>query len=230
MTPDDERKYQDRDRRAAAVFADLLDVPTVDRPAAARAACGDDPALLAHVQVLAAAFAQADGFLAAPTVDAATVGAEIDLDALTAAPVGEKPGDRIGPYKLLEQIGEGRFGVVFKAEQERPVRRHVAVKVIKLGMDTREVVARFEAERQALAMMDQVYDLNSLVTPATRAGWTLTNAYGINDAGQIVGEGIDPDGVSHALLLTPTTVPEPAALSAVTVAAAALSGRRRRSR
>ena len=60
----------------------------------------------------------------------------------------------IGPYKLLQQIGEGGFGVVFLAEQERPVQRRVALKVIKPGMDTRQVIARFEAERQALAMMD----------------------------------------------------------------------------
>jgi serine/threonine protein kinase len=68
--------------------------------------------------------------------------------------VVEKPGTQIGPYKLLEQIGEGGFGVVFLAEQERPVRRRVALKIIKPGMDTRQVIARFEAERQALAMMD----------------------------------------------------------------------------
>ena len=60
----------------------------------------------------------------------------------------------IGPYKLLEQIGEGGFGVVFMAEQQLPIRRKVALKVIKPGMDTRQVIARFEAERQALAMMD----------------------------------------------------------------------------
>ena len=66
----------------------------------------------------------------------------------------EKPGTRIGRYKLLEKIGEGGFGVVWMAEQEEPVRRRVALKIIKLGMDTKEVVARFEAERQALAMMD----------------------------------------------------------------------------
>src|SRR5204863_6505911 len=72
------------------------------------------------------------------------------------APVrlSEGPGSKIGRYKLLEQIGEGGFGVVFMAEQETPVRRTVALKIIKLGMDTRQVVARFEAERQALAMMD----------------------------------------------------------------------------
>jgi serine/threonine protein kinase len=71
-----------------------------------------------------------------------------------AGQVTENPGDRIGPYKLLEKLGEGGCGVVYMAEQETPVRRQVAFKAIKLGMDTREVIARFEAERQALAMMD----------------------------------------------------------------------------
>jgi eukaryotic-like serine/threonine-protein kinase len=66
----------------------------------------------------------------------------------------EKPGTRIGRYKLLEQIGEGGFGTVYVAEQREPVKRRVALKIIKLGMDTRQVVARFEAERQALAMID----------------------------------------------------------------------------
>jgi serine/threonine protein kinase len=68
--------------------------------------------------------------------------------------VTEGPGTVIGPYKLLEQIGEGGFGVVFMAEQQQPVRRKVALKVLKPGMDTRQVVARFKAERQALALMD----------------------------------------------------------------------------
>src|SRR5262245_18562651 len=63
----------------------------------------------------------------------------------------EQPGDRIGRYKLLEKIGEGGFGAVYVAEQREPVKRRVALKIIKLGMDTRQVVARFEAERQALA-------------------------------------------------------------------------------
>jgi WD40 repeat protein len=70
------------------------------------------------------------------------------------APLTEKAGDRIGRYRLLQEIGHGGCGVVYMAEQEEPVRRRVALKVIKLGMDTRQVVARFEAERQALAMMD----------------------------------------------------------------------------
>jgi eukaryotic-like serine/threonine-protein kinase len=72
----------------------------------------------------------------------------------TVPPVSEKAGDRIGHYKLVQQIGEGGCGVVYLAEQEEPVRRQVALKIIKLGMDTREVIARFEAERQALALMD----------------------------------------------------------------------------
>src|SRR4029079_16405003 len=69
-------------------------------------------------------------------------------------PLLERLGSRIGPYKLMEQIGEGGFGLVFVAEQHQPLRRKVALKAIKPGMDSREVVARFEAERQALAMMD----------------------------------------------------------------------------
>jgi hypothetical protein len=74
---------------------------------------------------------------------------------LGAAPSrSEQPGDTIDRYKLMEKIGEGGCGVVYVAEQTEPVRRRVALKVIKLGMDTRQVVARFEAERQALAMMN----------------------------------------------------------------------------
>jgi hypothetical protein len=72
----------------------------------------------------------------------------------TPALVTEKPGDKIGHYKLVQQLGEGSCGVVYVAEQEEPVRRRVALKVIKLGMDTKSVIARFEAERQALALMD----------------------------------------------------------------------------
>jgi serine/threonine protein kinase len=106
-------------------------------------ACGTDMALLARVEALLAAHNEAGAFLASadrPTTD------DAGLPAAT--------GSTIGHYKLLEQIGEGGFGIVFMAEQTSPVRRRVALKIIKLGMDTRQVVARFEAERQALAMMD----------------------------------------------------------------------------
>src|SRR5262249_37945954 len=91
-------------------------------------------------------------------------GDDADAPATTAdSPLRERAGTVIGPYKLLEQIGEGGFGVVFMAEQTQPVRRKVALKVLKPGMDTREVIARLEAERQALALMDhpniaQVFD------------------------------------------------------------------------
>jgi serine/threonine-protein kinase len=77
-----------------------------------------------------------------------------DPDATLDRPPAEGPGSVIGPYKLREQIGEGGMGVVYVAEQTQPVRRKVALKIIKPGMDTRQVIARFEAERQALAMMD----------------------------------------------------------------------------
>ncbi len=83
---------------------------------------------------------------------------------------GEQPGDRIGNYRLQQKIGEGGFGVVYMAEQEQPVRRRVALKVIKLGMDTRQVVARFEAERQALALMDHPNIARVLDAGATESG------------------------------------------------------------
>ena len=85
-------------------------------------------------------------------------------------PLTEKPGNRIGPYKLLQQIGEGGCGVVYMAEQEQPIRRRVALKVIKLGMDTKAVIARFEAERQALALMDHPNIAKVLDAGATDTG------------------------------------------------------------
>jgi serine/threonine protein kinase len=117
-------------------------------------ACAHDMELRLRVESLLKAFGQAGRFLQQPVAGLAP---DLEIHLL------EKPGDFIGPYKLLEHIGEGGFGVVFLAEQERPVRRKVALKVIKPGMDTRQVIARFEAERQALAMMGhpniaKVYD------------------------------------------------------------------------
>src|SRR5436309_2050184 len=85
-------------------------------------------------------------------------------------PITEKPGDKIGRYKLLQQIGEGGCGVVYMAEQTEPVRRRVALKVIKLGMDTKQVIARFEAERQALALMDHPNIAKVLDAGATETG------------------------------------------------------------
>src|SRR3974390_1831592 len=93
-------------------------------------------------------------------LNASQPAAPADQSTLTAAPglaqthLTARPGDRFGRYKILEEIGQGGCGAVFVAEQEEPVRRRVALKVFKLGMDTRQVIARFEAEGQALAMMD----------------------------------------------------------------------------
>ena len=106
--------------------------------------CKDNPDLRDKLEELLALHDQADGFLEVPA-------AEVTLDG---SPLLEGPGTVIGPYKLLEKIGEGGMAVVYMAEQERPLRRRVALKIIKLGMDTKEVTARFEAERQALALMD----------------------------------------------------------------------------
>ncbi len=88
----------------------------------------------------------------------------------TEATVGVRPGDRVGPYRLLEEIGSGGFGIVFRAEQSEPVRRLAAVKVLKPGMDTRQVIARFEAERQALALMEHPHIARVLDAGATAEG------------------------------------------------------------
>src|SRR4029077_20231791 len=115
---------------------------------------------------------EAGGFLRIPAPGAQRPAASLTApDSLkSAAAPGEKGGDRIGRYKLLQQIGEGGCGVVYMAEQEEPVRRRVALKVIKLGMDTKQVIARFEAERQALAMMDHPNIAKVLDAGATDAG------------------------------------------------------------
>jgi WD40 repeat protein/serine/threonine protein kinase len=109
-------------------------------------ACGNDKGLRAEVEALLKADDQAGSFLKGPGFDAKAT--------LDESPLTEGPGTSIGRYKLLQLIGEGGFGVVYMAKQEEPIRRKVALKIIKLGMDTKQVIARFEAERQALAMMD----------------------------------------------------------------------------
>jgi len=109
-------------------------------------ACGNDAALRARVEALLKADDQAGSFLDAPALDVTVT--------FDKSPLTEGPGTVIGPYKLLEKIGEGGMAYVYMAEQERPLRRRVALKIIKLGMDTKQVIARFEVERQALAVMD----------------------------------------------------------------------------
>jgi serine/threonine protein kinase len=130
------------------IFAAARQLSPEDRAAYLDQACGDNGPLRRRVEALLNASEQSGALLevsAAPTLRR-TPAASI--------PLAEKPGDKVGRYKLLQQIGEGGCGVVYMAEQEEPVRRRVALKIIKLGMDTRNVIARFEAERQALAMMD----------------------------------------------------------------------------
>jgi serine/threonine protein kinase len=145
------------------IFLKALDLPAPDdRRAFLDDACAARPELRARVDALLAANAGAGSFLDAPppglsgTVDEPTV--------------TERPGTVVGPYKLMEQIGEGGMGLVFVAEQQHPVRRKVALKVIKPGMDTRDVIARFEQERQALALMDHPNIAKVLDAGATDTG------------------------------------------------------------
>jgi serine/threonine protein kinase/Flp pilus assembly protein TadD len=128
-----------------AIFLEVLEKPTAaERQAFLDRACAGDPEVRRGVERLLKAHERAGNFLAGKPAGASQFGGV----------VSESPGTVIGSYKLLEQIGEGGFGVVFMAEQQQPLRRKVALKVLKPGMDTRRIIARFEAERQALALMD----------------------------------------------------------------------------
>ncbi len=147
--------------RANDIFLDALEVsdPTA-RSAFVGAACRGEPELHEQVLALLAATEQAGSFLDRPAV---TPGAtrtyapspEAETGPLS-SPGAEAVGAMIGRYKLLQTLGEGGMGTVYMAEQTHPVRRQVALKVIKAGMDSPQVMARFEAERQALALMDHV--------------------------------------------------------------------------
>src|SRR6185436_19584371 len=140
--------------REKEIFEGALDIDSAEeRRRFLAQVCGDDDAMLARVHALLIASEEGSRFLPDEPGQMSTVpGAASQTGA--AKSLTEKPGDRIGRYRLIQEIGHGGCGVVYMAEQEEPVRRRVALKVIKLGMDTKQVVARFEAERQALAMMD----------------------------------------------------------------------------
>jgi serine/threonine protein kinase len=131
-------------KKVEALFDEAMKLRPEERAEFVDRACGDDLGLRQRLEELLRADAEAGAFLPEEPNESLT----------TIAAVTEKPGDQIGRYKLLEKLGEGGFGVVYMAEQREPVKRRVALKIIKVGMDTREVVARFEAERQALAVMD----------------------------------------------------------------------------
>jgi eukaryotic-like serine/threonine-protein kinase len=142
------------DNQLEAIFDAALQKETeIERAAFLEGACGPNHALRDRVETLLRAHAAAGRFLS-PEI----VGDE------------ETPGSVIGRYKLLQRIGEGGFGVVYMAEQLEPVRRKVALKIIKLGMDTRQVVARFESERQALALMDHPHIARVFDAGATDSG------------------------------------------------------------
>lgn len=123
-----------------AIFEELIDLGPQERAAALEARCAHDPALRAEVEQLLAIDADADGFL--------------EPDPLSLMPSGAAAPSQIGPYAILRPIGEGGFGVVYLAEQTSPIRRRVAVKVIKPGMDSASVIRRFESERQTLALLE----------------------------------------------------------------------------
>ena len=130
-----------------SIFAEALDkTDSQERAAYLDSVCGSDKVLREDVESLLISYEQVDGLLRSPELD---TGITQDSPGML-----EGSGIEIGRYKLLEKIGEGGFGVVYMADQTKPISRRVALKIIKLGMDTKEVIARFEAERQALAMME----------------------------------------------------------------------------
>src|ERR1700731_4861736 len=145
------------------IFLAALKQPTAgERAAFLDQAWGSDVSLGGQIEALLAEHERLGSYLEAPVAAA--------QGTVDNPPVSERPGTVIGPYKLLQQIGEGGMGAVFMAEQTRPVQRKVALKLIKAGLDSRQVIARFEAERQALAMMDHGNVARVLDAGATAAG------------------------------------------------------------
>ena len=154
----------DSSQRAKQIFIELIrDVRAEDWDRQLEERCAHDPELHVRVSALLRAHREPGSFLAQPAL---VPGADLTVDH---SPT-ETLGDRIGPYKLLEQVGEGGMGLVFIAEQLQPVRRNVALKVIKPGLDTARVIARFEQERQALAMMDHPHIAKVLDAGTTARG------------------------------------------------------------
>jgi hypothetical protein len=150
---------RDSQKPLESIFSEAAEMSGEDRAAFLQSACANDPTLRRDVDRLLRALDQSGSFLSqkenslanSPSTPFETAGSAnaSQVNLLTQA-----EGQQIGRYKLLEKIGEGGCGMVYMAEQEEPVRRKVALKIIKAGMDSRQVIARFEAERQAMAMMD----------------------------------------------------------------------------
>ena len=153
----------ERKRRIEDIYHQALKKGTgPERSAYLNSACADDSELLAAVEGLLKAHDEAGDFLSTPILEGNVT---FDNSHMT-----EGLGTIIGPYKLLQKIGEGGMAVVYMAEQTEPIRRKVAVKIIKAGMDTKQVIARFEAERQALALMDHPQIAKVLDAGVTEAG------------------------------------------------------------
>ncbi len=142
------------------ILIEVLRKEPADRPAFMKLLCRQDRDLRGELETLVKAHDEAADFLDKPAVSSVP----------TVVAPAEGPGTVIDRYRLLQLIGEGGFGVVYMAEQKEPVRRKVALKIIKLGMDTKQVIARFEAERQALAMMDHPNIAKVLDAGATDTG------------------------------------------------------------
>jgi hypothetical protein len=176
VTP--EQRLNERQQLLQEILLDACEIADAEKRAAfLTEACAADATLRRDIEELLQANEAAGKFLPEiPAVPcafqrAALPGEGSDEARPTAtAQLTEKPGDRIGRYKLLQKLGEGGCGLVYMAEQEEPVRRKVALKVIKLGMDTKNVVARFGAERQALALMDHPHIARVLDAGATATG------------------------------------------------------------
>ncbi len=145
------------------IFTKALELPLKDRPAYLDQACAGDEELRRKVEELIAVNQRSKGFMEDSPW-------RLEAGKARTIQIGERPGDRIDRYKLLQQIGEGGFGIVFMAEQNQPIKRRVALKIIKPGLDTKNVIARFEAERQALALMDHPNIAKVLDAGATASG------------------------------------------------------------
>ena len=154
----------ERFKRIQEIFHHAVALPEAERDAYIEAACGDDEDLRREVLAFIERESEAASQTTSPMIQ------HPGGDETRAAAPGEQLGDAIGTYTLRELLGEGGFGSVYLAEQSKPVRRRVALKVIKLGMDTKQVIARFEAERQALALMDHPNIARVFDGGATEAG------------------------------------------------------------
>ena len=154
-----------KNRPEKEIFFEALDKNSPEERAAfLDGACGKKPALRARVEAILVNHFHQDAFMKKPAVEG-------ERPTIKISPTSEAPGTMIGRYKLLELIGEGGFGSVWMAEQQEPVHRRVALKVIKPGMDTKQVLARFESERQALAMMDHPSIAGGDMRPPTAWRW-----------------------------------------------------------